>query len=840
MNKAFRLIWSHTRQAFVVADEHASAGGKRSAGRLLLAGAGLLALSGQVMASAPCANVLAGESRPNSCFLSAGDSVDIAATGGIVPAIGPAVYSYGTFGSVTNAGTITSNVVGVGIINSSGVLIDNKATGTISGTSSGIDIYGSSYVTRIDNAGTISGGAGILLEPDSEGVAGTPTIGELNNSGLITGNVAGIYAASGLIEGDLVNQASGTIAGDTAIILSGSEVTGAIRNSGHITGDVIGIQLSNSTVGSIVNAAGATISGALTGIQIDTGSTIQTIVNSGTISGGMGASIYADAETSLTSIQIDGNNTAKFQGTVSALNADMVLRQNATFTLLGNQVIAIDTFQNNGTLALGSTPYFQSATIYGDYSQSSTGTLQVNVNDASDYGKLLVNGTATLGSNAKIFVNVAIPGTPFDVSSLSGVLRATTLNSDGTFSVRDNSTLFNFGAVKNGNNIDLTLQAASQQPDEGSGGSSVEKIVRNLGNSPAGPAARVLDQAFAQNPQGALASHFIGLTSEQQVSDAVTQTLPLFTGGTASATSSTLSGINRVIQARQGSNSGLSSGDEPVAQDNLWIKTFGSWADQDERSGISGFDAQTQGLAIGVDGAFSEEARLGVAFAYANTNVDSSSHIAPQDAQIDTFQLIGYGSYALAPDTELNFQIDAGQNRNEGKRHMPFADATAKADYDSYSAHAGIGLGHTLHFSEAVSFVPSVRADYTWIGDESYKEKGAGALNLDVDSRDVEELIFSVDGKLNYSVTEATVLSANLGAGYDAINETSAISSAYAGAPGGVFTTRGLDPSPWLGRAGLGLSHTLDNGTEVSLRYDAESRSDYLNQGASIKARWAF
>lgn len=274
----------------------------------------------------------------------------------------------------------------------------------------------------------------------------------------------------------------------------------------------------------------------------------------------------------------------------------------------------------------------------------------------------------------------------------------------------------------------------------------------------------------------------------------MTQTLPLLTGSSIGATGSTLSGINRVIQARQDSNRiGLSSGDAP-SQENLWIKTFGSWADQDERSGVSGFDANTQGLAIDADTMVSEEARLGLAFANAKTDVDSHSNIAPQSMEIDTFQLIGYGRYTVAPGTELNVQVDVGQN-NKGKRHIPFADTTAKADYTSHNAHVGVSLDHTLRLNEALTFQPSVRADYTWIADESYREKGADARNLKVDSRDAEALVLGVDAKLDYNVSDSTVLSASAGAGYDVISEQASITSTYAGAPGAAFTTQGLDPT---------------------------------------------
>ena len=41
-------------------------------------------------------------------------------------------------------------------------------------------------------------------------------------------------------------------------------------------------------------------------------------------------------------------------------------------------------------------------------------------------------------------------------------------------------------------------------------------------------------------------------------------------------------------------------------------------------------------------------------------------------------------------------------------------------------------------------------------------------------------------------------------------------------------------------RSGLGLTHKADNGTEITARYDLEGQSDFLNQTASVKVRWAF
>lgn len=812
MNKAFSIVWSFTRNTFVVADEHANLHGKRSGGALKLAGVVLaLTTAGTVKAvPAICGagdNTISGN-ESYSCYLYGNDSLTVSESGNITTANESAVFSDSGFGSISNAGIIrntsgTYYLDGSGIyLQASGSSISNLAGATIEGSFVGITLDGlmqTVTLDSLDNAGTITGGIGILATGDVD-------IDTIVNSGTISGiGIDGV--GIGIDTGTTIDSVS---------------------NSGTINGTLVGIQVYDSAIGSIDN--------------------------SGTISGTQ----YAISDLSfsgISAINITGN-TARLVGDVDAGNSLFTLRSGAVFSsenaiavdrfviensatlkmgaglstsgTMDDGIVAFTGFSNAGTLSLAAGV---TGTIYGDYDQASSGALKIGVADDNAYGKLVVDGTATLLSNAKIMVDVSNPGYSFTASTLNDVLSANNLISDGTFAVSDNSLLFNFGAVKDGNTVDLTLAKAES--------AGVLDSVINTGNNPAQEAAQVLDNALAVDPTGELASNFIGLTSEQEVSNAVTSTLPTVAGSASNATSSTLAGLNRVIQAHQDSNRGLSSGDA-LSNGDLWIKTFGSWAEQNERSGISGYDANTKGLAIGADAAVSETTRLGLAFAYAQTDLNSDSRVAPQSAQIDTFQLIGYGSYALSSDTELNFQLDAGQNRNESKRHMPFADATAHADYNGYNVHAGIGIGHNMHLSEQLTFVPSARADYTWIGTDSYHEKGAGALDLDVDSNDTEELLLSIDGKLNYALSEATLLSANLGAGYDVIDEDGTITSTYAGAPGAAFRTQGLDLEPWLARAGLGLTHTLSGGTEVSLRYDAEARSDFTNQGASVKARWAF
>jgi outer membrane autotransporter protein len=142
--------------------------------------------------------------------------------------------------------------------------------------------------------------------------------------------------------------------------------------------------------------------------------------------------------------------------------------------------------------------------------------------------------------------------------------------------------------------------------------------------------------------------------------------------------------------------------------------------------------------------------------------------------------------------------------------------------------------------NETTSFTPTVRVDYTQVKDDGYTEAGAGVLNLVVDGRTSEQLIYALDGKITHTLSPATTLNVNLGVAYDAKAKQSSITAAYAGAPGLAFTTRGMNVEATTYRLGVGLVSKNAMGLEVTGRYDVEARAGYTNQTLSAKVRWAF
>lgn len=592
-----------------------------------------------------------------------------------------------------------------------------------------------------------------------------------------------------------------------------------------------------------VSSAGAIDVSGNTAVTISTGNEFSTSIdNSGRITGS--TAIYLQDDSSSHETQIYNRSSGVIVGQSYAVNrAGGLEAQDISIYNQGQiagSIVATDLLNYNGGVVtlkngadrndLRNSGTAGGAQLSGTFSQESGATLRVAIVSTSDEGSYSYLHAANVNLNGTLDVDVKANSGLSLSSGLSsfGIIHATnTFN--GTFSqITDNSALFNFEQRVVSNTLYIDAVRAL----------TVEQAARDNSNTPGLGAAQVLDSGAAglQEVVDALGQ----LATAQEVSDAVSQTLPLHTGASIAATQDALASVNQIVQARIEGSTGLSAGDQAFSDRHVWVKPFGSWAEQENRDGVAGYDARTRGLTVGIDGALSPQLRLGGALAYANIDIDGKSTVAKQSSEVDVYQLVGYGSYSLDERTNLNFQVDIGQGNSQGERRIAFTQSTASSDYDSFTAHAGLGIGRNYVLDERTSITPSLRADYTWIKDQAYSETGAGALNLQVQSRKSDALVLALEGKLIRDLGNGTQLQANLGVGYDTLNERSSIVSAFAGAPNAAFVTYGAEPSPWQVRGGFGLTHKTASGMEITGRYDALYKTDFLNQTVSVKLRWMF
>lgn len=788
-----------------------------------------------------------------------------------------------TANGISNTGHITASSQAIAITGSSVTGdISNAANAALTGTAQGLAIFGSTLHGNIDNSGTIDGLVALWINNSSVSgdivnhaggsitdaisgyallISNAGTVANITNSGTISGT-NGIGLLSGTVSGAITNNAGGTITASSGvgIRLTSDATAGAIFNAGIITAPT-GIEVdSGSTVTGGISNSGTVASNTGIGIKISGANFAGDVTNSGTISGmsaidltGATAAIAVNNTGLLDGAVLLGAQTLNLNGNSSRVTG-AILGEGSTVNVNGvftpENTIAVDTFtiassgtlnatgaitvsnavQTFGTLSVKAAQPF---TVAGNYVQSADGVFRMDAISPTQYGKMNVTGSATLAPLTHIFVDVAQGATLIPNGVLPGVITAGSLSAS-TFTVADNSILFDFVGIVNGNAVDLNVQR---------GLSVYDSVVEN-NNFPGAGAAKTFDnliqQGSATGDMATVVSALATLSSTKEVSDAVQQTLPVLTGGTNTALVGTLDSVNRIVQARQEANLGLSSGEGFLTDRAFWLKPFGSWSSQSSRQGVAGYDANGGGLAAGIDGAISERERLGFAFAYARTSLDSKGE-TNQSADIDSYQAIVYGSYELAPRTDINYQIDFGHNKTDADRTIDFANLQRKAsaNFSGNSFQVGAGIGHVFSLNDATTLTPSTRIDYTALKNNSYTESGADALDLHVDEQTTDQLVIGVDAKLNYLFKPNLTLTANIGEGYDTYHKTNSITATFTGG-GPAFVTEGLESSPWLTRGGLGLTYKQNN-MEFSGRYDAEVRpSAFHNQTVSLKFRMLF
>lgn len=231
----------------------------------------------------------------------------------------------GTIGSIVNSGTISSmawtaiytedSEIAVltnqetGEISAQSTVIQNTSTiGTLTNhgiikalsTEGGMAVVNDRTIATIANSGTISADSIAIYNNGA-----TSFIGNLTNSGVIAVTYDSAITNHGIINA-LVNEASGTIRGayGAAVNLEAGGTIVQMTNDGLVEGTgEVGI-LTTGLLQTLTN--NGRISGASTGISVNSGGIIATLVNSGTIVGYESSGVYVGSTGSIGTLTNSG------------------------------------------------------------------------------------------------------------------------------------------------------------------------------------------------------------------------------------------------------------------------------------------------------------------------------------------------------------------------------------------------------------------------------------------------------------------------------------------------------------------------------------------------------
>lgn len=712
--------------------------------------------------------------------------------------------------TTTAVPTLTGNVAaaadGNGVLKFTGA---NNAVMNGNVGASGTDV-GAIQVTALTTAKgvTLSGDTyanGIAIDATNATDENTVTLGNGADTVAITGNITS--AEDG--EHTIVFNAS-----------TAASVTGSIGASGSAMKLVTLTE--GLTLGGNLYSTAATLAAGKT--LVFNGTTAQTV--SGTLDGaGAGQGI----------LEVGSGTTATdvtFAGVVGATTlASANVKALATARFNANTEVA-GALTNAGTIHVGTGALLHSAS-YVD----STGTIVLGLTDANvtlaaaDFGTLDLGGAASLDTD-DVTINVTgIVGTgtadvltnagdAFDEAKLmvdNSALYTFTAATDGTITVAQTAATSYTTTTANANTATALLAVPSTVTGH------LDTIKDSFAAAGAGSAVNEVLEAAASTVDGGAVVAAMNVSNQ--------------TAGIADM---------RMAALRTGDavTSGMAAGNASSGV-QYWGQAFGTIADQDDRDGINGYDADTLGFAVGLESeAMFDNMAVGLAFTYGNTEVDSEN-ATTTNTEVDSYQFTLYGDYDLDKSTYVSGQMAYSFNDNDTTRHNVggISGVTATGGYDSDQISARVEVGRAYPMDGTLTLTPSVNMAYMHYSADTYTETGAGTANLTVDSDSMNafELGLGVAAAWTLEQADGSVLKPvlSLGVRHDLIGDEFEATNTFAGG-GTAFKTKGFDTADTTLDAGVGVTYFSTENWDLTANYDVEYKSDYVSHSGLLKAAYNF
>lgn len=585
--------------------------------------------------------------------------------------------------------------------------------GANSTTSSG---FGASAATdTIGGNGASFGGAIFLRGPRT--VPSLPVLGAatliIENSISFTGNT-------------VTPVGSATAAGNEIFAMSGSliEVRNLISDSvvPSAIGGNIGSEGTDTSLGGLTLSSGNTAIFTLTGDNEYTG---ETNVNSGSLylQGTMPFMMGlnpAEFGSVITPVTVGDGGT--FGGNARVATNGSVLASGNLTVNSGGRLVPGGDFLNYGTII-----------VEGDLSLAD-GASNVNteIDSVGNTDFIQVDGTANLDGILDI---EAISGN-FIQGQTIDIISATTIN--GTFSTEIIPTtpggfpLFEVLYLTGNSPQTVTLLVldnllfTDQTVDPGNNQSVVDYITSLAPYDP--------------NSQLAFTVNVLGLLSDEELNVALGLMSPAPFGGLEWMN---LQNNSFAISAFSKSFFDMSCCLKSKCCNKIWVQPFGLYNEQDQIDQLRGFTAKSRGAVAGIERWFCGSYYAGVGGGYTYTDFKWDDSYG--NGRINQYYGSIYGGFVSSC-----FMIDLatmlGKNCYNANRDVYFAapahpgavvDEQGESDYSGLAWTSHLGLtGGTLSFNcMPLGFQLIGNLDYFYLNQDGFKEKGAGEIGLQVDSK---------------------------------------------------------------------------------------------------------
>jgi len=719
-------------------------------------------------------------------------------------------------------------------------ILTNTSTGTLS--ASGADSYAAKFLgtgNTLINFGNISGN--ILFNAGNNTFTNNGTFdgsGGLykTGSGILSLRGSTSYTGGTYFNGGIINithnNSLGSLSG--GLLFDG----GTLQFSGNVT----------SARNVVFNSGGGildtmenvpTLSGVITGTGNLTKVGAGTLILSGNGLGYTGQAAVSEGLLYLSpGASLDGTLTVNPGATAGG------------YGTFGNTV-------NNGIVSPGGS--IGTLTVNGDYAQGSGGKLYIEVASPASNDLLVVNGAANLKG---ILQTSWTGGNTPAIGTTFGTILTATSGITGQFNfllTNITPTVVFKPKYDKANQVYLTVERdysnQSLSPFLATNQRAVSAMLNFSGNTATGDLNTVLTTIDALptygqtvsaldqlTPKGSDAQFGMGINSASFQSGNLSDRLSDLRHGIRGMS---LNGLyfkngNGTPIMLASTNPDL-TGMLPSEVNEKWgffVKGNAAYGNQKDTPDRTGYDFTDTGITMGSDyrfnGNFIGGLMLGLNTSRANVDNTGSK------VKMDGCTMGAYGTYY-----KKNFYLDGSMSYgfadydNARRIVFPGLDRTATASPKGNQFNAYGGTGYDFRKNNWI-ITPNVSLQYVRLGIDSYTERGAGAVSLNVDRQNIESLQGNIGTRLSYILkTETAVIIPGIRAsyGYEFLRDSQNITSrlAQGSSP---FSIETMSPDRNFFSIGAGITAFTVRNMSVYINYDAqigESRYAAHNLSAGLK-----
>ena len=275
---------------------------------------------------------------------------------------------------------------------------------------------------------------------------------------------------------------------------------------------------------------------------------------------------------------------------------------------------------------------------------------------------------------------------------------------------------------------------------------------------------------------------------------------------------------------------GMSSGDNIFERAAMWVQGLFNKSKLDDTSKSYGFDADSNGIAMGAEKYVTEDTKVGLGYAYTNTDIDGFK----RETDVDTHTAFVYGEYKPS-NWYVNGIASYGWSDYDESKNV--AGINVKSDYDAETFGLQAMTGYDMQMKH-FGLTPEVGLRYVHISQDSYKD----SADQRVSANDSDILTGVIGAKVSKTWTLENGMNikpeARIAATYDLMNDDT--NSVVTLANGSAYSVEGEALDRFGMEFGAGLTAEINDNVELSLGYEGKFREDYQDHTGLLNAKYKF